>query len=531
MKILYADSETSGLSPFIHHITLFQHSWDDSTKITLTPNPSKEFIHNLFDKASLIVMHNASFDFGMAHYIPNANKIVDTAKLSRIIDFQEEEHTLDKVATRALGYDPYENYDKKRLQKTDWTQELTKEQLAYAKLDVQVLKPIFKKFRTALIHKIYKFDCQSMAAGLQIQQHGLPILHKEVKAEQHATEARLAALLDELPCNPNSPKQVTEALHVSSSADRVLAQMELKGNALAAQVREARQAGKYLNFLKKLGAKPRYYGTLGPNAASGRFTSSKENIQQIPRAQKRFIGSHDNVLISADYAQLELRSIAVLAKDKTMVNLFREGADLHAYTAEQLFGGDYTKEQRQIAKTFSFSILYGAGVRTIREMLIANAGIILPEMEVAQLKKRWLLAYKGIAQWQREGSKRFELGLPHHTPLGRKYLARSYTQMLAVENQGLGAEITRWALHYLLPRLPEEVKPVNYVHDSILIESPNDPAIYEPTANLVAEAFKKSWAAAPLNTYGVEMPVSVGVAHNWKDADSLTNCVFTLEEV
>jgi len=532
MKILFCDTETNGLSPFKHHITLFQYMWEGDTKVKMIRNPTQAQMHAIFDEADRIVMHNAPFDFGMAHYVPDPKKIVDTARLSRLIDYTHEEHSLDLVATRTYGFDPYKPFDKKKMQRTDWSADtLTPEQLRYAELDVKVLKPILSRLERGLSHPIYKFDSLSTSAGLAMQQNGLPVLHDEVEAEIAQTQDALAEALSKLPVNPNSPKQVCAALNIESSADKALAELEMNGHSLAKAIREARRMGKYLNFLNKLNAFERYYGTLGPNANSGRFTSSQNNIQQIPRAQKKFIGSHTNVVISADYAQLELRCIATLARDKTMVHLFRDGEDLHAYTAEQLFGADYTQEQRQIAKVFNFSLLYGAGARTVQQMLVAQAGVHLPEFEVQQLKYKWLNAYKGIAQWQRQGAARYEQSLPNKTPLGRPYMARSYTQMLSLENQGYGAEVARWALHYIMERIkPLGGTPINFVHDSILIECPNDPLVYEPIALLVQEAFKKSWENAPINTYGVPMPVEVGVAHNWKDADSLENCVYVLED-
>lgn len=531
INILYCDTETTGLSPFKDKVTLFQYSWDKEDIVRMIRHPTDEQMADIFNQAERIVMHNSAFDFGMAHYIPKPEQIVDTARLSRLVDYIHEEHTLDKVALRTYGFDPYKPFDKKKMQRTDWSaKELTPEQLRYAELDVKVLRPVLARLKQGLSDPIYKFDSKSVVAGLTIQQHGLPVLHDKVTKEIHETEEKLADLLDKLPVNPNSPKQVCEALQVKSSADKELAALEMKGHSLAKAIREARRAGKYLNFLNKLNANERYYGTLAPNAASGRFTSSKENIQQIPRAQKRFIGSSDNVVISADYAQLELRCIATLARDRTMVGLFRDGEDLHGYTAAQLFGDDYTKDQRQIAKVFNFSLLYGAGARTVQQILIAQAGVHMDEETVKQLKYKWLNAYKGIAAWQKEGAFRYEQSLPHTTPLGRPYMARSYTQMLSLSNQGFGAEIARWALHYILDHIPPEGKVVNFVHDSVLIECPNDPDIYKPIAKLVQVAFKKSWKNAPIKTYGVPMPVEVAAAHNWKDADSLENCVYVLED-
>ena len=530
MKRLYIDLETDGLNPFKNKPVLAQYMWEGDSKVTLIPNPTAQDLADLFDQADQIVMHNSPFDFGMAHYVPDPSKIVDTAYLSRIQDYLQEEHSLDVVAKRTLGYDPYRGYDKKAMQRSDWSGELSTQQKRYAEIDVEILPTIAARFKRTLSHPVYQFDAKSISAGLAIQRHGLPVDHDAVKLDITKSQCELANLLAKLPCNPNSPKQVCETLGLDTSNDKALAGLEASGDVLAKDIRRARQLGKYLNFLQKLIAGDRYYGTLFPGAQSGRFRSSKENLQQIPRSQKKFIGVRsDRVVISADYAQLELRCIATLAKDRTMVHLFRDDADLHGYTAEQLFGPDYTKDQRYIAKTFNFSLLYGAGAKTVQQMLLAQTGILMPEHEVAKLKRKWVEAYKGIAQWQKEGSKRFEMGFEHFTPMGRPYMAKSYTQMLSLENQGYGAEVARWALHYILDHLPEGVDLINFVHDSFLIECPNDPELYKPAAKVVHDAMRLSWENAPIHTYGVPMPIDVGVAFNWKDADALENCVYVYE--
>ena len=84
----------------------------------------------------------------------------------------------------------------------------------------------------------------------------------------------------------------------------------------------------------------RVIGKFKPSARSGRFTSDKENLQQIPRALKGIFGfdsESDRTLIYSDYAQLELRTICAILGVKLMESLFRDGEDLHGYVAKALF--------------------------------------------------------------------------------------------------------------------------------------------------------------------------------------------------
>ena len=532
MRTLYIDTETTGLYPHKDRVTLFQYLWEGDKTATLIQNPSYKEIYALLDSAELIIGHNLSFDFGMLGYIPkHYTQFDDTLYLSRIVDYKEREHSLDAVVKRTFGYDLYRNLDKKKMQKTDWAQsELTEEQVKYASLDVEVLPTIFSRFARFTDDPIYKFDKRSIIAGLRVQTHGLPVLHDEVKEEAHTVQDELQRVLALLPFNPNSSKQVTSHFGIPSSGDRVMAGIEADGDPMAKLVRTARGQAKYHNFLSKLVENVRYRGTLQPAARSGRFTSSKENIQNLPRDTKKFIGvDQGSVIISADFAQLELRTIAAITGDETMVELFRNGEDLHNFAAKELFGADFTKEQRQIAKVFNFSTLYGAGAGTIGLILLTQTGIKLPEHEINRLKRKWLNTFSGIAQWQRQGSTRHEMGIAHRTPHGRRYVSERFTDHLSIENQGAGAEVARIALHYIDDNLPDGVKLINFIHDSYAAECLNDSVIYQEAAKVIHKGMTYAWERAPFNKRGIPMPVEVGVAHNLKDADTLSNCLYIYE--
>ena len=525
--MIYIDCETSGLHPHKDRVTLFQYKIDDQPT-QLIPNPDLATVHDLLNRHAPVVGHNLSFDFGFLRYIPT--EFEDTLYLDRIVNFQEEKHGLDIVANRILGHDPYEGLDKKKLQKTDWTGELTEDQLRYARTDVDILPPILDNLLAHLpagMKAVYNFDKRSIIAGLKIQQHGLPLLHDDIRqshAEVKNKAAQLKALLGDL--NPNSPKQVTAALRIPSSSDKVLAELEADGNTLAATIRKTRGALKQINFLEKLLENDRFKGTLQPAARSGRFTSSKENVQNLPRSTKQFIGSRKNVVLSADFAQLELRTIAAITGDETMCRLFREGEDLHNYAAATLYGADFTKTQRQIAKVFNFSLTYGSGAATVSQMLLTQTGIKLPEHEVKQHKRNWLAAFSGIAEWQQQGSTRHAMGMPNRTPHGRPYTSQRFTDHLSIENQGAGAEVARIALHYMLDNLPPEALLFDFVHDSYWVETPNDPDVYKAAAKVMYDGMAIAWERAPFDKRGIPMPIDVAVAHNIKDADSLENCLY-----
>jgi DNA polymerase-1 len=526
MKTLFLDTETTGLSPHLDRVTLVQYCTDADPKPVLIQDPDLPTFREFMSSFDRIVCHNCSFDFAMLGFIPSSiDQFEDTLYLDRCKNFRAESHALDAIATRILKSNPYQHLDKKRMQKTDWANaELTPEQRDYAALDAYLLTVLFEHLKGYTDFGPYKLDKRSILAGLRIQRHGLPVLRDLVTRDLKTTQTQLDQIREALPFNPNSPKQVCNALGLDSSSDKVLA--ELTENETAQAVRKARALSKHANFLKKLNAAPRYYGTLQPLAKSGRFTSKKENIQNLPRTTKKYIGTASAWIVAADFAQLELRTVAAIANDQTMIELFINGEDLHGYTAAQLFGPDYTKEQRTIAKVFNFATLYGAGAATIGSMLLAQTGIKLPQHDVQQLKNRWLQTYTGIAAWQQQGFTRHNLGLPHHTPHGRPYISQRVTDMLNIENQGAGAEVARVALHHIDNHLPDGARVINFIHDSYIIEATDD--TYIEAARVVKEGMERGWRIAPFDKRGIPMPVEVGVARNLYDADNLENCIYTL---
>ena len=103
--------------------------------------------------------------------------------------------------------------------------------------------------------------------------------------------------------------------------------------------------------------------------------------------------------------------------------------------------------------------------------------------------------------------------------MGRKYAAKMMTDQLNIENQGAGAEVAKLALHYL--DLPKEAKLCNFIHDSFIIDAPDDPAIYEPVAIQLAEVMQEAWfeMSKLFHIKDLPMPVDVKVGYNWGDIE------------
>ena len=104
-------------------------------------------------------------------------------------------------------------------------------------------------------------------------------------------------------------------------------------------------------------------------ARTGRMSISNPALQNLPKKDQRiravFLAEQEHVLVGADFSQVEYRVAAALSRDVAMTKVLRDGVDLHDYTATQIFGPDFTEEQRSIAKTVGFATLYGAGPKKL----------------------------------------------------------------------------------------------------------------------------------------------------------------------
>ena len=103
-----------------------------------------------------------------------------------------------------------------------------------------------------------------------------------------------------------------------------------------------------------------------------------------------------------------------------------------------IFGKDWTKQQRQITKTYNFNLLYGGGIAMILTILLKSADLVIPEHEANRARAKWRNLWREIYAWQQAGIQKWTQGKLGSTPLGRPYLADMMTDYLNIENQGAG---------------------------------------------------------------------------------------------
>ena len=129
------------------------------------------------------------------------------------------------------------------------------------------------------------------------------------------------------------------------------------------------------------------------------------NSQQIPRNNRirNLFGEKGMAWIEADYSQLELRVAAALAQEQTMLRLFEEGEDIHAYMAQQLLGTtEFTKEQRSLAKGVNFGFLYGMHAKHFANYLQESYGVVITQKDAEKFRNDYFNTFSGLQPWYRK---------------------------------------------------------------------------------------------------------------------------------
>lgn len=527
-KPLFCDTETNHFFSSIKLFQCYQEHWSTALVFDIAK-------YNLLEIYELIkecktVWHNYSYDAACfcndlgikENPFPDFE---DTLILSRLTLYPYLEfYSLDDCLAYACGFDPYEKQGlvKKELQKSfistktkdKFKEPASRDQLDYAATDVFYLPRLYNIVKVACNDFIYLLDKSFISNALKWQQNGMPIDRAALTTLEQSAKARLTEIDKILPedLNINSYLQVRKFLGMDSSDDLALADAASKGNTQAALVREKRGLIKRLNFVSRY-SYDRIKGYFNPTAVSGRvkcqgsdLADGTDNLMQIPRDFKGAFGFSDDdprYLVHADFAQLELRTLTVLLGDPVLIKLFEEGHDLHNYAAQQLYEvpeGEVSKELRLMAKMCNFSLLYGSGANTFRNVLITYGEIEIPDLEECKsIVAKWKKLYPKVALWHKD---RFAQSnnnkLIGCTLNGRHYRALKPTDLLGIENQGLGAEVAKLSVHYLLKENPD-IKMLSFIHDAVVLEAENleQGKLY---AELLVKAMVRGWFEAIKNS-------------------------------
>ncbi|HHS50521.1 MAG TPA: DNA polymerase I [candidate division Zixibacteria bacterium] len=410
------------------------------------------------------------------------------------------------------------------------------------KLDEMELRSLYNEIEIPLIPVLADVEM----TGIRIDTDFLKKLSAELKARLSEIEREIYKLAGE-EFNIASPKQLSEVLFdklelppqkktkTGYSTDSSVLQALAHRHDLPAKIisyRElAKLIGTYIDALPELvnSRTGRIHPTFQQAVAStGRLSCRDPNLQNIPvrgqtgrEIRKAFIPAEGNLILSADYSQIELRVMAHISGDENLSRAFREGKDIHASTASQIFGvpeTSVTSDQRRTAKVINFGVIYGMtawGVGDRLDMDFSRAqNFVDAYFERFPAVKEYIDGAPKLAEEQ--GFVKTILGRRRYFPeLKEGGRSKRFVQRAAINTpiQGSAADIIKLAMlkiHSALRKEKLETKIISTVHDELIFDVPN--AEVDTVRELIREVMES------VIELSVPLVVDVGVGKNWFEA-------------
>lgn len=525
----------------------------------------------LADDSVTKVFQNGKYDLNvLARYGVDVSPIEDTMIISFDLDAGRGQegigggHGMDELSQRHLGHTPLSFKDvcgtgRKAIPFGDVPLDRATE---YAAEDADVtwrlyhhLKPrlaieggstIYERVDRPLIPVVAGMERE----GIRIERAQLSRLSEEFAKEIGRLEGEIHDLAGK-EFTVGSPKQLGEVLFDKlgykggkkgksgqySTDQSVLERLAGDGAPIANKVLEWRQLSKlkstYTDALQEAinpdtGRVHTSYSLVG--AQTGRLSSTDPNLQNIPirtaigrQIREAFVPEAGNVLLAADYSQIELRLAAHMADVGTLKQAFANGEDIHARTATELFG-EVTRDTRARAKTINFAILYG-----ISRWGLAGRLEVEPD-EAQEMIDTYFKRFPGIQRYIMETLETVRERGYSQTLFGRKtwfprIKSKNQTERQGSERaainaplQGTSADIIKRAMARMLPALRDaglgDVRMLLQVHDELVFELPEGDV---DAASPVIERVMAE-AAQPAVTLDVPLAIDIGTGKSWDAA-------------
>jgi len=429
-------------------------------------------------------------------------------------------------------------------ERADYLQRLAP--LLRKEVEAQGLDGVYEKIDLPLSGVLAEME----RAGILVDPDALAKMSHSMEKEVRRLEKEIWKLAGS-EFNVNSPTQLAEILFdklnlqppvrrgkgkVRSTAADILEEMK-EQHELPGKVIEYREIAKlkstYVDALPKLihpETKRLHTSFSQTGTATGRLSSSNPNLQNIPirselgrEIRAAFVAQKGQILLSADYSQIELRIMAHFSKDPVLTEAFRNGEDIHARTAQEVFGVGpmaQTGEHRRAAKAINFGIIYGLSAFGLAQQL----GI--EQKEASQFINAYFTRYRGVKQYldnalvetRKTGVAKTLFGRIRPIPEINSPQAqlRNFAERTALNSplQGTAADLIKMAMISIDARLREEklaAKMILQVHDELLFELP----VKEKSKleKLVKEEMEN------VHKLAVPLVVEMGTGPNWRDLD------------
>jgi DNA polymerase I len=492
----------------------------------------------------------------------------DTMLMSYVLDAGRFAHSIDALSPRyfnhaAVDYNDVIGTGKAKVAfdhvELDRAAPYVAEDADIALRLTQVLRPRMVAERVTSVYETLERPLLPVLArmerrGISVDRQVLSRLSGEFAQRGAALEAEVRELAGDPDFNPGSPKQLGDILFGKmqleggtrtktgqwSTGARVLDELAEQGHALPQKILEWRQVTKlkstytdalpgYINPTTKR-VHTNYALAATP---TGRLSSSEPNLQNIPvrteegrKIRRAFIAAPGHKLVSADYSQIELRLLAEIADVPALRQAFKDGLDIHAMTASEMFGvpvKGMPTEVRRRAKAINFGIIYG-----ISAFGLANQ-LAIPREEAGAHIRKYFERFPGIRDYMEETKAFAKKNGYVATLFGRKChypdiansnpSVRAFNERAAINArlQGSAADIIRRAMIHMEDALEEKklgAQMLLQVHDELVFEVP------EAEVEMTLPVVKKVMVDAPHPAVSLSVPLAVDAhaADNWDEA-------------
>ena len=575
-NIIAIDTETTSINPIQARLVGISFCFDKSKAYYIPINhtfadnikcKTVSEIFNSFLKDKLIIGHNFKYDLHVLtnHRFEIKNKLFDTMLASYLLDPGKNEYSLDKCALREFNYEmiPITNLIGKGKKQISFADIEVNTACEYAaedalmtyklynvykeKLQNQNLFNLFENIEIPLIFTLQYMENQ----GVYIDIPGLNKLKLTISTELEKITDIIYKLADEQ-FNINSTQQLSTILfdklnikplkktQTGYSTDIAVLEQLAEEHEIAKQLIDYRQLSKMLNtYIEALPllANPsthKLHTSFNQTITStGRLSSTNPNLQNIPiknelgrKIRSCFCASTpNNVIVSADYSQIELRLLAILSKDESMINAFKNNLDIHTNTASKIFNKapeEIDSNERRKAKVINFGIIYGMGSQSLsKELSISSKeakSFIDEYFNHFPTIKDYMDSQKNFAHqnmWVETIYSR-RLYLPNINSSNNRLLSEAERIAVNMPIQGSAADIIKIAMNNIYKKINTnpQISMLIQVHDELVFEI--DKSILEESISMI----KNEMEHALNKTYTdiVPLTVDIGYGENWDTA-------------
>lgn len=572
-KVVAADIETTGLE-YDDELLNMGIAYDKNKVFVLTkPFMTSWRLKQLFELPLIWIWQNGKFDI-----VRLKNKGITNAKMHHDIMLQHHVltrargwHGLEKMALIYLGANAYKEKADRYIRSKEGfgsaPEDIINERVGvdadYTLQLHQLFYPyILNNKNHYLCYHTYKIPTANLLSnieltGLHASIDKIKALQKELSIEithlQALIQNEVRYLWDRdlymietnaksapIEFNPDSVQQLAWVLYDRLSILRVgkkgrstekdILKPLIEKYPLVDYILQLRSAQKELStyveaILPKLDANDRIHTTFTmTETATGRLSSKEPNIQNIKDSMKSiYTAPEGRIIINADFKQAELRTMAFLAESEYMAEVFKQRRDLHGEMAEKLYGKDYTKQERKNCKTLNFGIPFGLSARNIAD----NPKFGLTIEGAVKLRQQWLDAVPKVAAYLTWCEQTALSTQPLISPFGlyRTFGVITSANRHAVKNEAKNFAIQSTASYLNVlsaVRLEEPLKQynaslINLVHDSIMIEAPNDIEIIKKVCILLNE--KMTTTAGIYLKTDIPFDVDISYGISWKEQE------------